>query len=68
MWVMSGYCHTSWLYLTEEINLLSTGHSLSLLQKLLVGFCVVGIPYMRERSTEIRRITDKVSDFNFVSK
>lgn len=68
MWVMSGYCHTSWLYLTEEINLLSTGRSLSLLQKLLVGFCVVGIPYMRERSTEIRRITDKVLDFNFIWK
>ena len=56
------------LYLTEQINLLSTGCSLSLLQKLLVGFCVVGVPYMRERSTEIRRITDKISDFNFVSE
>ena len=65
---MSGYCHISQLYLTEEINLLSAGRNLSLLQKLFVGFCVVGVPYIRERSTEIRRITEKVSDFNFVSK
>ena len=68
MWVILGYCHKFRLSLTEEINLVSTGRSLSLLQKLLVGFFVVGIPYMRERSTEIRRITDKVSDFNFVSE
>jgi len=38
-----------------------------LLHKLLFGFCVVGIPYLKERSSEIQRLTEKFLDFKFVS-
>lgn len=40
---------------------------MSLLQKLLFGFCIVGIPYIRERSIDIKEITDRILDLNSVS-
>lgn len=40
--------------------------NLSLLHKLLFGFCVVGVPYLKERSSEIQRFTDKFLDFKFI--
>ncbi|XP_073246822.1 peroxisome biogenesis factor 2-like [Porites lutea] len=67
VWRFSVYnCEATVGQIMLNMKYSSTGHSLSLLQKLFVGFCVVGVPYIRERSTEIRRITDKVSDFNFI--
>lgn len=44
----------------------SAGSNVSLLQKLLFGFCVVGIPYIRERSIEIKGITDRILNFNSI--
>ena len=46
---------------------ISTGSTVSLLQKLLFGFCIVGIPYIRERSIDIKGITDRILDLNSVS-
>ncbi|XP_027053010.1 peroxisome biogenesis factor 2-like isoform X2 [Pocillopora damicornis] len=42
----------------------SAGSTVSLLQKLLFGFCIVGIPYIRERSIDIKGITDRILDLN----
>ena len=43
------------------------GGPLTLVQKLLFGFAVVGVPYLRERSTDIRSVTDRFADLSFVS-
>ena len=37
------------------------------MHKLLFGFAVVGVPYLRERSSQIRLVTDKIGDFSIVS-
>nr|XP_058945981.1 peroxisome biogenesis factor 2-like [Pocillopora verrucosa] len=44
----------------------SAGSTVSLLQKLLFGFCIVGIPYIRERSIDIKGITDRILDLNSI--
>ena len=41
---------------------------MSKLQKLLVGFFVVGLPYMKERLTKVRQVTEKFPAFDLVSK
>lgn len=44
----------------------AAGCGLSQLQKLVIGFFVVGFPYLKERTAEIRHITNKVSVFNLI--
>jgi len=67
VWRFSVYnCDATIGQIMLNMKFSSKGISLSLLQKVLFGFSVVGIPYLKERSTEIRRITDKILDFNFI--
>ena len=66
--IQHAYCIFIDTLLHNKSLLFSVGTSLSLLKKVLFGFCVVGIPYIKERSTEIQRITDKFFECNFVSR
>ena len=49
------------------LSFISTGSCLTVIQKLLLGFSVVGIPYLKDRSSEIQRIINKFTDFSTVS-
>ncbi|XP_044176454.1 peroxisome biogenesis factor 2-like [Acropora millepora] len=44
----------------------SAGGGLSKLQKLLVGFFVVGLPYLKERLTKVRQVTEKFPAFDLI--